>query len=92
MGFEGLGSLGILNQLFTIIIGAWVIFLLLFLALYIFTSICWQKIAGKLNHPYPWTAWFAKLVLITQLSEQPWWWLFLMGIPIVNLILLIIVR
>ena len=92
MGFENVLSGGtFLGSLFSIIIGAWIIFSILGLALYIFTSICWHKIGEKLNHPYPWTAWFAHLVLIMQLSEQPWWWLFLMGIPIVNLILLIII-
>jgi hypothetical protein len=61
------------------------------LAGYIFACICWMKVGEKLNHPYPWTAWFAHNVLLVQLADVPWWWLFFMFIPIVNLVFSIII-
>ncbi|MDD4028933.1 MAG: FHA domain-containing protein [Caldisericia bacterium] len=55
-----------------------VIVVILYLALhYVIVSYALQRIGYYLDHPYPWTSWYYKLLMVLQLSERPWWWLFL---------------
>jgi len=79
-----------IGSIFTLPNSYWILFFFIALATYIYTAICWQKIAEKLNHPYPWTSWFANPVLLIQLADVPWWLLFFVWIPILNVIFLII--
>ncbi len=68
---------------------------LILIAFFIYFSICLQKIGEKLNHPYPWVGWIRDMfgypsVALIQYSESPWWWYFLLWIPLVGTILTII--
>lgn len=73
---EIFGALGSFIQGF-ILFG--VILLVYAVVNYVIISYTLQKVGDFLDHPYPWTAWFPpyKTLLIVQLSEKPWWWLFL---------------
>jgi len=54
-----------------------IVFLLFFVLHYFIISYALQKIGDYLDHPYPWTSWFYKLLMVLQISKRPWWWLFL---------------
>lgn len=57
-------------------------------ALYVYTSLAWYKIAKKLKHKRPWLAWipFANISLMLQLGKFNWAWVFLTLIPILSII------
>ncbi len=73
----------------------WVIltFVIVFIAVYIYTSLAWMAIAKKKNHPYPWLAWipFANIGLLLQLGGFNWKWVFLLLIPFLSFILTFII-
>lgn len=72
------------------IMGTYLIAMAIF---YVWTSICFQKIAAKTNTPNGWLAWIpiANLVLLLQIAKRPLWWIILLIIPLVNLVVSIIV-
>ncbi len=69
-----LSNAGILFASYYLIVIASALFFILH---YVIISYALQKIGDYLDHPYPWTSWFYKLLLVLQFSERPWWWLFL---------------
>ncbi|MBR9704521.1 hypothetical protein GOV12_03860 [Candidatus Pacearchaeota archaeon] len=86
-GFTGgaFGALLVLGIVFLVLI-----FLLIFLALYIYTSFARMTIARKLKHKYPWLAWipFAKQAQFLQLGGFHWAWIFLVFLPVIGWITL----
>ena len=69
-----------------LVAGFGMIMLVIFLAVYIFGSLCLFLIAKKLNVPAPWTAWIplVNLWTIVTAAGKPWWWILLIFIPIVG--------
>jgi hypothetical protein len=68
--------------------GFGMIFLILEIALYIYFCLCVFLIAKKLDVPAPWIAWIPLIQVWTIVSSagKPWWWVFLLLVPIVNII------
>ncbi|MBI4691468.1 MAG: tetratricopeptide repeat protein [Nitrospirae bacterium] len=68
--------------------GFFLIFLLIGIAFYIFNSLCLFLIAKKLNVPMPWLAWipFVQVWIIVASAGKKWWWIFILLIPIVNIV------
>jgi hypothetical protein len=56
---------------------------LLFIALYVFSSLAWMTIARKLKYKYAWLAWIpvANGAMVLQLGGFHWAWIFLILIP-----------
>jgi hypothetical protein len=72
-----------------LIAGAIVFFIILAIAVYIYTALAMMAIGKKLNYPYPWLAWIpgANVAMLFQLGKFPWWLCFgllLMWIPILG--------
>ena len=69
-----------------LIIGAIVLFVIIIVAVWIYTSLVWQTIGKKLRHKNPWLAWipFARTGLILKLGKFHWAWAFLYLIPILG--------
>lgn len=65
--------------------------ILFFLAIGVFSIICYWKIYTKAGEP-GWACLVPiyNFIVFLKIVNKPWWWLFLMIIPIVNLILIII--
>ena len=65
---------------------------LLFIVIYIYSSLAWYTTAKKLKHKYPWLAWipFAQWALILQLGGFHWAWIFLLLIPFLGWIAIFI--
>jgi hypothetical protein len=68
------------------------IILLVYLALIAFVIVCQWKIFSKAGKP----GWAAivpiyNIIVLLEIVNKPWWWLFLMMIPIVNIVMIIIV-
>ena len=63
------------------------------LAAYIYTALCLRQIAIKLNYPNPWLAWIpiANNVLMLQLGDFHWAFIFLLLIPFVGWLALSII-
>ncbi|MBF0486942.1 MAG: hypothetical protein HQK98_02165 [Nitrospirae bacterium] len=72
-----------------ILIGAFVLILLGALLYGYFL----YKIAVRLGVSSPWMAWITGLQLYTmaQTAGKPWWWIFLMLIPIVNIAVMVLI-
>jgi hypothetical protein len=51
------------------------IFVVIFIAIYIYTALVLMTIAKKTNTPNPWLAWIpvANLYLMTRIAGVPWW-------------------
>lgn len=73
-------------------VGAFIVWL----AFYLFFALVLAMIAKKLGKPFgssfvmaiiP----IANIILILELAEKPWWWIFLLLIPVVNFVLWIII-
>lgn len=70
--------------------------IIIWLVLYLFFALCLAMIAKKLGRPFG-TSFImaiipiANIILILQMAGKPWWWLFLLLIPIVNIVLCIII-
>ena len=73
------------------LLGIMTIFLII-TAFYVYTSLAWYTIANKLRYKYSWLAWIpiANIVMILQLGEFHWAWIFLILIPILGWIPLIV--
>ena len=54
------------------------VFLLIFLAVYIYSALALMAIAKKTKTPNGWLAWIpiANIFLIIQIAKQPWWHIF----------------
>lgn len=76
-----------------LIAGMFGLFLFLGLAAYVFTSLCFMKIAEKTNTENGWWAWIPILnvLLMLNIARKPLWWILLMLIPLVNIVIAIIV-
>jgi len=57
------------------------------IAIYIYFSLALMKLAERLKAKRTWLAWIpiANIYLITQLSKKPWWTLFAIVIPYLNI-------
>lgn len=73
--------------------GMFVVFLLVFVALYAYMAICLMKIAQKTNTENTWWAWVPVLnvFLMLNIARKPLWWFILFLLPFVNFIILILV-
>ena len=60
---------------------------LLFILIYAFCAYCLQRIAKKTKTGFSWFAWIpiADKYLVTSIAGKPFWWLFLIYIPIINI-------
>ena len=69
-----------------LIIGAIVLFIIIIIAVWIYTSLAWATIGRKLKHRNPWLAWipFARTGLVLKLGKFHWAWVFLYLIPILG--------
>ena len=69
-----------------LIIGAIVLFIIIIIAVWIYTSLAWATIGRKLKHRNPWLAWipFARTGLVLSLGKFHWAWTFLYLIPIIG--------
>ncbi len=74
------GSLG------TFIAGFLIFFILIVVAVWIYTSLAWTTIGKKLKHRNLWLAWipFARTVLVLKLGKFHGAWAFLWLIPIIG--------
>lgn len=70
-----------------------VVFLVFFLAMYIYVALALQTIANKTNTANPWLAWIpiAHLFLMLDIAKKPMWWFIFFLIPIANIVVIIIV-
>lgn len=59
---------------------------LIFAALYIYTSLAWMTIGKKLKYKRAWLAWIpiANIAMILQMGGFSWLWLLLIVIPILG--------
>ncbi len=75
-----------------IIAGFWILYMLVLLAVYAYTAVCLMFIAKKTNTPNTWWAWvpILNLLLMFKIANKPWWWIFLVFIPLANIIVLVI--
>lgn len=64
-----------------------------FVAIYVFTAVCFQKIAERTNTEDAWWAWvpILNILLMLKIAEKPMWWIILLFIPLVNFIIAILV-
>jgi hypothetical protein len=69
------------------------VFLLFFLAIYVYMALALSTIAKKTNTENPWMAWIpiANIVLMLNIAKKPIWWILLCLIPVVSIVILIIV-
>lgn len=79
------------------IISFWIIFygLMLYLPIYIYTSVAWMFIAQKLKYDKFWLAFipfarYALLPILAKKREKAWPWVFILLIPIVGFVFMII--
>lgn len=70
-----------------------VIPILIFLIVYIYYSVCLMFIAKKTNTGNAWLAWIpiVNIFLVLKIAKKPAWWIFLLLIPLVNIVLGIII-
>lgn len=74
--------------------GAGFLFLLLLgVAVYAYTAICFMKIAEKTNTENGWWAWIPILnvLLMLAIARKPMWWIILLLVPLVNIVIAILV-
>ena len=69
------------------------IVLLFFLVLYVYACTCVMIIARKNRVPNTWMAYIPVLsfYLMVKVARRPWWWVFAMFIPLVNIIAMFVV-
>lgn len=69
------------------------IYLVVFLVAYVYSAICFVKIAKKAGVASEWWAWIPILnvLLMFKIARKPLWWIVLLIIPLVNIIVLILV-
>lgn len=75
------------------IAGMFGLFLFLALAAYVFSSLCFMKIAERTNTENGWWAWIPilNILLMLNIARKPLWWILLFLIPLVNIVIAIIV-
>ena len=73
--------------------GTLVFFLLIGLAVYVYTALAVQTIAEKTNTENPWLAWIpiANIILLLNIAKKPIWWIVLFLIPLVNIVFIILI-
>ena len=73
--------------------GTFIFFLLVVVAVYVYTALAVQTIAEKTNTENPWLAWIpiANIILLLNIANKPIWWIVLFLIPLVNIIPIILV-
>ena len=73
--------------------GTFIFFLLICLAVYVYTALAVQTIAEKTSTENPWLAWIpiANLILLLNIAKKPIWWIVLCLIPLVNIVIFIMV-
>jgi len=83
----GMGNLNMLLGLFT---GLW---LVLWIAAYVWMALCLQIIARKTATPNTWLAWIpiANIYLMCKVAGKPGWWTVLFFIPVANIVFAILV-
>ncbi len=76
-----------------VMLGFFIVWLVLILAVYVYVAVCLMKIAKKTGTANAWLAWIPILnvFLMLQIARKPLWWFILMLIPIVNIVISIIV-
>lgn len=69
-----------------------VIFIILYLALMVFFIASIWKINVKAGQP-GWACLVPiyNIIILLKIADKPWWWMFLMCIPIVNIIIIVMV-
>ena len=74
------------SALGALIVGAIVLFAIIAVAVWIYTSLAWATIGKKLKHKNSWLAWipFARTGLVLSLGKFHWAWAFLYLIPILG--------
>lgn len=70
-----------------------ILYLLFWLALYVYLALSLQVLAKKTNTPNGWLAWIpiASIFLMLQIAQKPLWWFVLILIPIVNIVIGILI-
>jgi len=73
--------------------GFFAIFVVIFLAMYVYMALAIQTIATKTNTENPWLAWIPiiNLVLLLNIAKKPIWWFILFLIPLVGIVVAIVV-
>lgn len=74
-----------------------IIILLVFIAIYVYSAIVLMTIAKKTKTKNGWLAWIpiANIYLMTQIAKVPWWYMlaFLLGIiPIIGFLIILVVH
>lgn len=71
--------------------GFFMVFVVFFLVIYIYTALALMTIAQKTNTENGWLAWIpiANVVLMCNIAGKPIWWVILCFIPIVNIVIFI---
>jgi hypothetical protein len=72
---------------------AFLVFLLLAIACYVYFALALKTIAEKTNTENSWWAWIPiiQAVLMLNIARKPVWWILLFFIPFVNIVIAIIV-
>lgn len=70
--------------------------IIVWLVFYLFFAYCLATLAKKQGRPFGTSLVMAiipiaNIILLLQLGGKPWWWIFLLLIPIVNFVLLIFI-
>jgi hypothetical protein len=68
-------------------------YILFWIAVYVWSALCLYFIAKKTNTPNAWLAWIpiANIYLMCKVAGKPGWWTILFFIPLVNIVFAIIV-
>jgi len=70
--------------------GLWIV---LWIAVYVWVALCLQIIAKKTDTTNAWLAWIpiANIYLMCKVADKPGWWTILFFIPIANIVFAILV-
>lgn len=74
-------------------VGAFMVFfVILGIAVYVYTALALMTIATKLKHKQPWLAWipFANISLVLMMGGFHWAWVFLMLVPVLGWIAIMV--
>ncbi len=73
--------------------GTFLFFLLVVVAIYVYTALAIQTIAEKTNTENPWLAWIpiANFILLLNIARKPIWWIVLILIPLVNIVIIVMI-
>ena len=89
MAIEEIAGLGALGAIAGAMIGVMIV---VFIGLYIYSAFAWMTIAKKLGEEdIAWLAWvpIANLALLPILAEKEWPWVFILLVPIANIVFMI---